>query len=777
MSLLRDPSAVHAKLHRTQEPPKQFSKVSVPSIPGLLGKRVTSFLRGSVSWAGDAFSTYWDGLSKEERERRIRLDARKQIAYLKMRTARSHNEWRRFACELDELEGNDAWKGTIESDEYNPHLVLERLKQLQEARASCDVGRLLHLIRTTLSRDLGGMSDARLYRHSHVGTKSLVDRYISTALDTISALIDLLGRKGCDPSEMQYILEQLLAARQAFGRSAMLFSGGATFGMNHVGVVKALWEAKLLPRIVSGASAGSIICAVFCVHTDEELPAVLESFPEGDLAVFEAEGEEETILQKAARFLKFGCFYDISHLEKAMKNWLGNITFQEAYNRTRRILNICISSAGLYELPRLLNYITAPNVLIWSAVTVSCSVPVVFSPPVLMAKDPLTGEAVPWHNDHHQWIDGSVDGDLPMTRLTEMFNVNHFIVSQVNPHVVPFLPQEESHGRETGRHSLLRFPWLHTLTSLAVEEALHRMNVLSELGIFPNELTKAASILSQKYSGDINIFPEILYTNFPRMLKNPTTEFMVQACLSGERATWPKLARIRNHVAIELALDAAVQTMRARVTLNPPRADLGLNTLASTSFGYVESNRGKGNILRKRRSSYSHELERPRVNKKSSSKRRSALQLRKTHSALSIDCLLANRLSMLGYGREHILNRRGAGDWLPCEDSHAISDSECEIHMSPRRRLRPPNAVNSACWGPVSPAPVPHLSSKQSPTRSQHPSLGKGISLPDRTLQVSMRGPPSPMKAVSATTHPALLKLTPMMNNITSEDRHQMTVH
>ena len=30
-----------------------------------------------------------------------------------------------------------------------------------------------------------------------------------------------------------------------------------------------------------------------------------------------------------------------------------------------------------------------------------------------------------------------------MTRLAEMFNVNHFIVSQVNPHVVPFLAKEE----------------------------------------------------------------------------------------------------------------------------------------------------------------------------------------------------------------------------------------------------------------------------------------------------------------------------------------------
>jgi TAG lipase / steryl ester hydrolase / phospholipase A2 / LPA acyltransferase len=227
---------------------------------------------------------------------------------------------------------------------------------------------MLYLIRTTLSRDLGNMSDASLFRHSHVGTKSLIDEYINTALDTISTLIDVSGNDCCDASDMQYILEQLLLARQAFGRSAMLFSGGATFGMNHIGVIKALWEAKLLPRIVSGASAGSIICAVFCVHTDDELPAVLDNFAYGNIAVFEAEGQEESMLQRAARFLKYGCLYDISHLEKAMKEWLGNMTFQEAYNRTRRILNICISSAGLYELPRLLNYITAPNVLIWSAV-------------------------------------------------------------------------------------------------------------------------------------------------------------------------------------------------------------------------------------------------------------------------------------------------------------------------------------------------------------------------------------------------------------------------
>jgi TAG lipase/steryl ester hydrolase/phospholipase A2/LPA acyltransferase len=62
----------------------------------------------------------------------------------------------------------------------------------------------------------------------------------------------------------------------------------------------------------------------------------------------------------------------------------------------------------------------------------SCSVPLVYKKASLLAKDPRTGAEVPWDpNPDATWIDGSVDNDLPMTRLAEMFNVNHFIVSQV----------------------------------------------------------------------------------------------------------------------------------------------------------------------------------------------------------------------------------------------------------------------------------------------------------------------------------------------------------
>jgi TAG lipase/steryl ester hydrolase/phospholipase A2/LPA acyltransferase len=246
--------------------------------------------------------------------------------------------------------------------------VEARLKQLEEARISCDVGRMLFLLRTSLTRELGNMGNLKLYKHSHIGTKDLIERYITSALETLDQLLNISEKAKCDGLETKHILEQVLSARQAFGRSALLLSGGATFGMNHIGVLKALWERRLLPRIISGASAGSIVSAVMCTRTDEEMPALLESFCYGDLAVFEAEGDEDSILRKLARFLKFGALFDISHLTRVMKEMLGDMTFQEAYNRTRRILNICVSSASLYELPRLLNYITAPNVLIWSAV-------------------------------------------------------------------------------------------------------------------------------------------------------------------------------------------------------------------------------------------------------------------------------------------------------------------------------------------------------------------------------------------------------------------------
>lgn len=434
---------------------------------------------------------------------------------------------------------------------------------------------MMHLLRTALSRDLGGTDNVDLYRHSYVGTKDLIERYVESTIEAIEAVVT---HSRLDPGiEYKDLLEGMLFARQSFGRSALLLSGGGTFGMSHIGVLKALFEAQLLPRIISGASAGSIVSAVMCTRTDEEIPEVIKSFPHGDLAVFE-EKSGDGILDHLRRLLTEGSWSDIKHLTRVMRDLTGDMTFQEGYNRTRRILNICVSTASIYELPRLLNYVTAPNVMIWSAVAASCSVPLVFNASPLLVKDPVTGEHLPWNPSPQRWIDGSVDNDLPMTRLSEMFNVNHFIVSQVNPHVVPFLAKDDhlSPGNrlEGDKPEEEEFDWLYTLTTLAKDEAMHRLQFLAEIGILPNLATKLRSILSQRYSGDINILPEMSMNDLPRLLKNPTSEFMIRVCLAGERATWPKLSRVRNRCAIELALDRAVHRLRARVVFSESQRNL-----------------------------------------------------------------------------------------------------------------------------------------------------------------------------------------------------------
>ncbi|GAQ37682.1 hypothetical protein AtubIFM55763_006682 [Aspergillus tubingensis] len=695
MSILHDSSLVRPQCHvkgkpRSLETPNKprrsvLKSVSLPSL--------SAVVKNSLTWAGDTWGSYGNGQSQKERRLRAAVDERKEALYLKKRNAVTYEEWRDAASELDELENNSAWKETFECPDYDPHLVLDRLKQLDDARINCDISRMLFLIRTSLSRDLGNMSNASLYKHAHLGTKNLIDQYIDTALETILSLVELADKNRCDVVESRYILDQLLAARQAFGRSALLFSGGATFGMNHIGVLKALWQANLLPRIISGASAGSIVCAVFCTRTEDELPALLDSFTEGDFAVFGEGTEEDTILQKTARFLKYGSFLDISHLAKVVRNWLGDITFQEAYNRTRRILNICVSSAGIYELPKLLNYITAPNVLIWSAVAVSCSVPVVFSPYALMAKDPLTGEPVPWSDLHRQYIDGSVDGDLPMTRLSEMFNVNHFIVSQVNPHVVPFLPKDDGPDPYL-ENSFTASRWIRNITYLAKDEILHRMTVMSELGIFPTSLTKTVSIVNQKYSGDINIYPEIQYSRIPVMLRNPTTEFMLQACLSGERATWPKLGRIRNHCAIELALDLAIQKMRARVAFSPSRVHARTDSIAGHSIESLDSSGGRGRLLN-RRSSYNHEIEKIKHARHDPGRRtrpflqrsRSVLLSEQTHR---IDSVASARLDQAVQRRRQSNPSQtfntGDGFYSPCSESDEHSEESSPPTRVPLER-------------------------------------------------------------------------------------------
>lgn len=68
-----------------------------------------------------------------------------------------------------------------------------------------------------------------------------------------------------------------------------------------------------------------------------------------------------------------------------MKVNTGNMTFKEAFEKTGIILNISITDS-IHDKNRLLNYISAPNVLIWSAAIASSSLPFVLSPSQIYCK-------------------------------------------------------------------------------------------------------------------------------------------------------------------------------------------------------------------------------------------------------------------------------------------------------------------------------------------------------------------------------------------------------
>lgn len=635
------PSISNTVLSPTAEPHEHArDRARTPKKRSSIGSSPAHTISKLISGANDFLSRCKNAESEQEQEENRRVEERKQILGLRMKNvsrsrkprmqrtlsslcpprfsatsgtrdlelqtlthttsqATSVSQWTSAAQELDLLEGNHIWKSELEGVEgvYRPDVIRERMRELDEARTNCDIRRMVHLVRTALSRELGGMGNIDLYRHSYIGTKDLIELYVQSAVKTIEDLVEKSGYPGALPQDMGHhdILEAFLQARQSFGRSALLLSGGGTFGMMHAGVMEAMYEADLLPRIISGASAGSIVAAVFCTRTPDEIPEVIRSFPYGDLAVFEEDGKEESVLDHVKRLLTEGSWSDIKHLTRVMRNLLGDITFQEAYNRTRKICNISVSTESLYELPRLLNYITAPNVMMWSAVAASCSVPFVFTAAPLLIKDPQTGDHMPWNPTPQRWMDGSVDNDLPMTRLAEMFNVNHFIVSQVNPHVVPFLAKDdrlysEHHGSRPeffGASHNAKFT--ATLTTLAKDEALHRLQFLAELGIFPTVVTKLRSILSQKYSGDITILPEFDVHDLPRILKNPSVAFMERSTRSGQQATWPKLSRIRDRCAVELAIDRSIQVLRARCLFSQSQVNLRRMVTDAKSLGLKAS--------------------------------------------------------------------------------------------------------------------------------------------------------------------------------------------
>jgi TAG lipase/lysophosphatidylethanolamine acyltransferase len=267
-----------------------------------------------------------------------------------------------------------------------------------------------------------------------------------------------------------------------------------------------------------------------------------------------------SLFRKAYRFIRYGCLLDVRVVEESARRSIGDITFKEAYLRSGRILNIIVPGESTNSL--LLNYLTAPDVVVWSAACAACAVPGIYESVRLMSKCQRSGELRPWPMTGSSTSSeppcpgtskkSSTEEALPIGRLAELFNVNSVIVSQVPSYFsIQLSPSEEATG------------WTTLLVKLIGEELAHRWRQLKALGLLPATLTYFERFFQAPLAGDVTISPSIYFSDILHIINSPTPTFL-RACVErGERAVWKRVCQLRVRTGLEYRLEGLLAGLMA----------------------------------------------------------------------------------------------------------------------------------------------------------------------------------------------------------------------
>ena len=386
-------------------------------------------------------------------------------------------------------------------------------------------------------------------------------------------------------SERALLLREAL---QVCGTYALALSGGGMLSAFHVGVVYTLQKQGLLPRVLSGSSGGAIVAAVVCTRDEAELVRFFETWPHIDapltklfMSFFGAHSLRERMRNL---LLRTGFMLPSAGMRNSLRLLLGDLTFAEAHERSGRVLNVSVSGTRPGEQPRLLNHLTAGEVLVWSAVAVSCAFPGLYAPMPLLAK--RNGQFVHWLSPgapapdllstsaasgflQRHFRDGSVDADIPRHALSQLFNVNTLVVSAANPWIWIVL-------------RLRALPLARRLVMLLEGEIQHLYQqsvlLLSATGAtggllaFARDLAGAAG---QEWQGDITIARAPTLRNILASVSNPSAADLAVAFLRGQRATWNHLTQLRAMLGSLQCIETATRELSRQAQLERNRRRLG----------------------------------------------------------------------------------------------------------------------------------------------------------------------------------------------------------
>ena len=491
---------------------------------------------------------------------------------------------------IDQQENRIHWKFIDENKHYNSELVTKSLASMRKARHDGDARAVMDSL--WLSKNFGGILNLELYTKMWSGTKHLIEEYIKEAAKCIDWLSN---NKNLSPDLQQARKEFFHSAKAEFGATTLFLSGGAMMGLYHLGVVKGLLKQEILPNIICGTSAGAVIGCYLSARTDTELIKELDDTtelhqrfgPRGPFwggKIFQA---------KQAYF--HGSMYESENFSEKITWFTKNLTFKEAHERTGRVLNITCTPMKTKvkgHPPLMLNYITSPHVPLSYAVMASSCVPFLMLPVSLVERivDPETGkyiknedgtyktrlfleksiEAAEEAGDVCRMRDGTFESDIPIHYMAHAFNSQYNVVSQVNPHMIPFFFNNTGEAGKPLRSWHNKGGWrggfFLSLIELWLKEDMKKnLRVLAGLNLlFDTFGVDWSSLWLQESMGDVTLTPPLYLPDYWMITNNLPDGKIGKEMLDyrinvAERTAWKAVPLVTNRMVIQKVLDAAEQ--------------------------------------------------------------------------------------------------------------------------------------------------------------------------------------------------------------------------
>ncbi|CRK28997.1 hypothetical protein BN1708_004820 [Verticillium longisporum] len=586
-----DWAPVHERVHKHKRRPKRKGGRAQGAAEALLGTRSADetregYLYALLKWpmlffvgawlVGLALTYLYTRLYIWVYEHFVTWRGRRQQLRRSLRATRNYRDWVAAARELDAYLGRQTWKEENDFAYYDSKTVKRVWEQMRKCRHRAEafergdsdddddndnesadgarrkkggaVDELRGLLEACVKNNFVGVENPRLYSQTYYGTKNLVQNFTDEVERSIKFL---LNTKQLTQEEKRVLFKGMHAN---YGRTALCLSGGAGFAYYHLGVVKSLLDANLLPDVITGTSGGALVAALVATRTNEELKTLLVPALAGKITAC-----RESFVTWFPRWWKTGARFDSVDWARQCSWWTrGSMTFREAYERTGRILNVSCVPADPHSPTILCNYLTSPDCVIWSAVLASAAVPGILNPVVLLMKQ-RDGTLAPY-SFGHKWKDGSLRTDIPIKALNLHFNVNFTVVSQVNPHINLFFFSSRGSVGHPVTHRKGK-GWRGGYVMSAVEHYLKLdmtkwLKFIRHAELLPRPLGQDWSqLFLQQFSGTITIWPKSVPSDFYHILSDPDPPRLARMLHEGQQRGFPILKFMGNRLKVERMIE------------------------------------------------------------------------------------------------------------------------------------------------------------------------------------------------------------------------------